>query len=157
MASKKTTNTKRAHSTTQIRTSRILDNRPTKRSEKCFPAFSPNSLAAFTTRRLTFSLFRPLFFCFIFIYYTIRIARIDNTNTVTITIVALNRDFSRPRRSVFNSPDPPKPAPSEAPRCCNRINKIDKIADTKTVTFKNTPISIDIFYTRRPHIDKKDC
>ncbi len=51
--------------------------------------------------------------------------------TTVQTMVALNKERSNPRRVVYNSPELPKPAPKDAPRCCNNTSKIVKIADTK--------------------------
>lgn len=57
----------------------------------------------------------------------------ENMKTREKKIVVLNKDFSKPRRVRKSSPLPPKPAPSEAPRCCKRIRTIDKIAEITVV------------------------
>ena len=68
--------------------------------------------------------------------------KIENTKTSVKKIVTLNIERSRPRRVVYNSPDAPKPAPREAPRCCKRTNKIHKTAETRVTVSKRFPIFI---------------
>ena len=71
------------------------------------------------------------------------------------TIVVTNSDLSRPRRVVYNSPLPPKPAPSEAPRCCNRIKTTIKMDEIKIIVCKIAPIFILLLIIRRnEEIDK---
>lgn len=57
-------------------------------------------------------------------------------------IVVIKSDFSKPRRVVYSSPELPKPAPSEAPRCCNKIKTMTKIAEIKVKTSRKFPICI---------------
>lgn len=70
----------------------------------------------------------------------------DKTKTITKMMVALKSDLSRPRRVVYSSPDAPKPAPSEAPRCCKRIKRILSAAEIKVVVCKIEPNSIITFH-----------
>ena len=66
--------------------------------------------------------------------------KIENTKTRVKKIVTLNMERSSPRRVVYNSPDAPKPAPREAPRCCKRTSKIHKTAETRVAVSKKFPI-----------------
>ena len=72
--------------------------------------------------------------------------RIDIMKTTVQTMLALNKERSNPRRVVYNSPELPKPAPKDAPRCCNNTSKIVKIADTKVKLWKNVPNSMILLY-----------
>ena len=54
-------------------------------------------------------------------------------------MVVTKIDFSRPRRFVFSSLELPKPAPSDAPLCCSKINKIVNIAETSITTSRKLP------------------
>lgn len=70
-------------------------------------------------------------------------------------MVVTNNDLSRPRRVVYNSPLPPKPAPSEAPRCCSKIKTTIKMDEIKIIVCKIAPIFILLSIIRRnEEIDK---
>ena len=63
----------------------------------------------------------------------------DNTNTTEQIIVVTKSDFSSPRLVVYSSPELPNPAPSDAPRCCNNIKIMVRIAEIKVTTSRKLP------------------
>ena len=65
---------------------------------------------------------------------------IETTKITEQTIVVTKSDFSNPRRVVYNSLELLNPEPSVAPRCCNKINKTAKNAETNIATSKKLPI-----------------
>ena len=129
--------TRSAHSRISKRTRRICERRSTRFSSTC----SSVATLAFFDRRVNFlAIFCPLLnFRLIFYPGIKRRPKIDRTNSTTKKMVALNNDLSRPRRVVYNSPLAPKPAPSDAPRCCNRIRSVLKTAEIKVTVSKMFP------------------
>lgn len=63
-------------------------------------------------------------------------ANIDRTKITDRIIVTSNRFLSIPRRVVKSSPELPNPAPSDAPRCCNKIAKIISAAEIIVIICK---------------------
>lgn len=68
-----------------------------------------------------------------------RSPRIERMKTTAKKIVVVNRDFSRPRRVVYNSPLEPEPAPRAAPRCCSKIKTTVRNAEIKVIVSKIFP------------------
>jgi hypothetical protein len=61
------------------------------------------------------------------------LARIETTNMTAKMIVTSNKFLSKPRLVVNSSPDDPKPAPNDAPLCCNNIATTIKKAEARVI------------------------